>query len=126
MKKILAIFLLLVYAASAFGIAVNYHYCNGHLTNVTVVNLGNHNCNCNPDGSSEGCCKDKMIYLKGDNHKSSQISFIPSQTNFAGDVPAYTSLFSYKEFFSEPTLLYHFVKPEYPQPIFILNSVFKI
>ncbi len=128
MKKIFAIFLLLIYTASASGIAVNYHYCDGQLTHVALLNFGGHGgCKCNSSDMPQGCCKDKMLFLKGSDHKSSPVSFVALPGNFTIDVPATdNTLLLHKEFCIISDLTFDFVRQKSPQPIFLLNSVFRI
>lgn len=128
MKKIITILLLFIYSVSALGIAVNYHYCQGDLSNVTVLNFGgNGGCECNPSGMPPGCCKDKMLYLKGDDHKSSPVSITFLPGNFAIDLPVlhYTLLLP-KEFCIISYLNFDFVRQKSTQSLFLLNNVFRI
>lgn len=128
MKKIIIIFLLLIYTGSAFGITVDYHYCSGHLTHVTVLNFGaKGGCKCNSSEMPKGCCKDKMLYMKGDEHKSSPISFTNLQSNIVIDIPAaQVALLLHKEFFVAPDLTFDFAKQKSPPSIFLLNGAFRI
>jgi len=74
-KKIIVILLLFVYSASAFSIAINSHYCQGHLTKISVLNFGGHRgCNCNPKDMPKGCCKDKLHFTKVNIHKGAQVN----------------------------------------------------
>jgi hypothetical protein len=128
MKKIIIIFLLFIYTATAFGIAINYHYCGGHLSGVKVLNFGgNGGCKCNPANMPKDCCKDKMLYFKGDNHKSSTVSVIVLPGSFAIDVPVTTNtLLLHKEFCIPAVLTFGFVRQKSPQPLFLINNVFRI
>jgi len=128
MKKIFAIFLLLIYTGSAFGIAVDYHYCSGHLTHVTILNFGTQgDCKCNSSEMPQGCCKDKMLYLKGSEHKSSPISFSTLAGSFEIDIPVTNNTpLLHKEIFIGSDLTPDFVKQKSSPPIFLLNGVFRI
>ena len=128
MKKIITILLLFIYSVSALGIAVNYHYCQGHLSNVTILNFdSNSGCKCNPSDMPPGCCNNKMLYLKGDDHKSSPVSITVSPGSFAIDVPViqYTQLLP-KEFCIISHITYDFGRQKSTQLLFLLNSVFRI
>ncbi|MBU2045866.1 MAG: hypothetical protein KJ712_03945 [Bacteroidetes bacterium] len=71
MKKLLAVFLLIAYSAAASGVTLNYHYCGEQLSNVSLINFSNKVvCLCNPDMMPKGCCQDKVVYHKTDNHKN--------------------------------------------------------
>lgn len=128
MKKILTIFLILIYSGSALGVVVDYHYCGTHLTNSTILNFGGHaGCKCNPAGMPEGCCKDKIICMKGDNHRSSQFSFVALPGSFPVAVPElHSTPLLHPAFFIAPALTLCFVKQKYPQHLFLLYSVFRI
>lgn len=128
MKKIITILLLFIYSVSALGIAVNYHYCQGDLSNVTVLNFGgNGGCVCNPSDMPPDCCKDKMLYLKGDDHKSSPVSITVLPFSLAIDVPViHYTLSLPKEFCIISHLTFDFVRQKSTQPLFLLNSVFRI
>lgn len=128
MKKIITIFLLFIYTATAFGIAVNYHYCGGHLSGIKVLNFGSDDgCKCNPADMPKDCCKDKMLYFKGDNHKSSTVSDIALPGSLAGDIPlTQATLLLPKEFRSISVLTFDFVRQKSPQPLFLLNGVIRI
>lgn len=77
MKKIFAIFLLLIYTGSGFGIPVDFHYCKGQLTGVALVNFGAHSgCGCNDSKKPMNCCKDKIFCNKADKHNTNQTDAI--------------------------------------------------
>lgn len=127
MKKIFAIFLLLIYTGSAFGIAVDYHFCNGQLTDVSLLHFSDHTgCKCNPSDMPKGCCKDKMVFLKGNDHKSSSIVYPTSTPGFTIDVPLSDNTLLSKEFFVAPNPSFEYVKQKFSPPLFLLNSVFRI
>jgi len=69
MKIMIAISLLILYTSSAFGIAVNFHYCDNHISKISVLNFGGHpGCNCNPHGGPMSCCKDVVNCCLSDKH----------------------------------------------------------
>ncbi len=81
MKKLIAIFLLTFYTATTFGVTLNFHYCGGHLNQVSLLSLSNKVvCSCGLGTMSKGCCQDKVVYQKTDKHKTVQQSF--TFTNF--------------------------------------------
>jgi len=126
MKKIFAIFLLLIYTGSAFGIGVDYHYCDGQLTHIAILNFGDHrSCKCSGSDMPIDCCKDKMLFMKGDDHNPS-LSFVALPGSFVIDVPVHNTLLLPKEFRVISDLTFYFVRQKSPQPLFLLNSVFRI
>jgi hypothetical protein len=130
MKKIVSIFLLIIYTVSAFGITVDYHYCNGHLTHIGILNFHKSGgCNkCNSSDIPPGCCKDKMLFMKGDIHKLSTVSSIAFPGNFANDVPViHNILLLHKKFCIISDITFDYVKQISSQPpLFLLNNVFRI
>ena len=130
MKKILAIFLLVIYTSTALGgVIVNLHYCNGQLAHVSLLNFGGKSgCSCDPNSMPKDCCKDKMLYNKVDNHQTVQESHNVNIISFTADLPPLNILYG-------PTLqgcanfFDNFSNDERrscPQPIYLLNRVFRI
>jgi hypothetical protein len=66
-KKVIALFVLIIYGFSTFGAAVNFHYCCGKLDKINFIRLTQKSC-CKMAGGhaqeNKGCCKDKSISLK--------------------------------------------------------------
>lgn len=119
---------MLIYSASAFGIMVNYHYCGDHLTSSTVVNFGSGGgCKCNPEEMPAGCCKDKLICVKGDTHEASQLSFAALPGSFVVEVPAvYEVMEIHATITATQPISRWSVKSIHVRPLFLLNSVFRI
>jgi hypothetical protein len=78
MRKFIAIILMLVYANVGFATAINFHFCKGHLSKVSLVNVKFHSsCCCKTNSMADDCCKDKILISKSDNHQSQICSFLP-------------------------------------------------
>ena len=129
MKKLIAIFLLTVYTVTAFGVAINYHYCNNHLTQVTFLTFGGKSgCACHQNAASKGCCKDVTVYKKAGNHKTSQESYTINTISFTPCLPPVNELHNraipginyISDIFSDN------VRRCCLQPIYILIRVFRI
>ena len=126
MKKIVAIFFLIVYVSTAFGTAINYHYCKGHLTKISVLNFGGHGgCNCNPKDMPKDCCKDKLLYEKADNHRAIQTVQIVEPISFEAESPTLDEKITVRSVFNSVTI-YNSDQRSHPNPIFLLNRVFRI
>jgi hypothetical protein len=69
LKKIVSIFLLLLYVNAAFGIGLACHYCGERLVNVKLLGLGHEACKCTTGQMNRGCCQDKTFFCKTDQHK---------------------------------------------------------
>ena len=96
MKKLIAVFLLTLYTASTFGVTLNFHYCGGRLNHVSVLNLVDKGiCSCNQDTMPKGCCNDKKVSCKTDNHKNLIESFSFNEIGFAYHLPAITDHINY-------------------------------
>ena len=126
MKKIAAIFLLTVYVSTAFGTAINYHYCKGHLTKISVLTFGGHGgCSCNPTDMSKDCCKDKLKYEKADNHNIFQAVQISKLISLSVEPPLEYTHTSVTVIEASVT-----INPpdqrSHPDAIFLLNRVFRI
>jgi hypothetical protein len=128
-KKLWAIFLLIVYTSTALGASVNFHFCNGHLAHVSVLNFGGKTgCSCNPDAMPKGCCKDKLIYSQTDKHNSNPASYTISSISFVPELPPVTNLLDLGLY--SPALnsdnSYKYVRRSFPDPIYLLIRVFRI
>ncbi len=129
MKKIWVILLLIIYTSAALGATINFHFCNGHISHVLVLNFGGKTgCACNPDVMPKGCCEDKLIASKADNHNSIQavytikkISFVPElpPVNNLPDLVLYSTTLNTDNF-------QNYVRRRCPDPIYLLNRVFRI
>lgn len=125
-KKIVAIFFLIVYISTAFGTAINYHYCQGQLTKISILNFGGDGgCNCNPKDMPKDCCKDKLIYEKADNHRTIQTVQIIEPISFDAESPTLDAQIIFKPV-SNSVTIYNSDQRSYPNPIFLLNRVFRI
>ncbi|MBN8836156.1 MAG: hypothetical protein J0I09_02775 [Sphingobacteriia bacterium] len=127
MKKLIAISLFVIYAMSVSGMAINFHYCHGKLSKVSLVSFGQvKGCGCNPKDMPKDCCKDKQFSQKTEKHNTAQsvslndfISFItvlPPSENL--DIPLISG--GYNSTYT------HICKRSCPQPIFLLNRNFRI
>ena len=126
MKKIAAIFLLTVYVSTAFGTAINFHYCKGHLTKVSILNFGSHDkCNCNPTDVPKDCCKDKLKYEKADNHNIVQAVQI-SELIFLAVEPSLEYTYASIKIIEASVTMNPPDQRSHPDSIFLLNRVFRI
>ena len=126
MKKIAAIFLLTVYVSTAFGTAINFHYCKGHLTKVAVLNFGGHGgCDCNPKDMPKDCCKDKLKYEKADNHNIVQAVQISELVSLAVE-PRLDYIHDSIKVIEASLAIDPPGQRSQLDPIFLLNRVFRI
>lgn len=115
-KKVLTIFLLLIYSITNAGTTLNLHYCMGELMNINLFHSQIDKCpKCGMKKSnSSGCCRDEKKIVLSSFHNQAKLSNFESKIIF-NVLPA--PLFSYWE----PTLYIKeiiFRKPEiHPPPI---------
>ena len=70
MKKVSAIFLILVFLIANSGVAVSSHWCGGKLASIDFFSDGEHNCKCGNKPMKPNCCKDKTLHLKANDNLS--------------------------------------------------------
>ena len=90
MKKIISILLLVLYTSTSFAITINVHYCGGKYSGVSLANFGGAvHCSCGTHNCTHrGCCSNKTICAKTDNHKTVQQYWVnPNLSDFT--VPVY-------------------------------------
>ncbi len=64
MKKLFAIFLMLVYGVTSFGMTLHMHYCCGNLDKVSFSPKEIKTCKSTATIHSAGCCNNKNLELK--------------------------------------------------------------
>lgn len=71
MKKLIAIFLLLVYSFTAYGITISRHFCRGNAKETAVVNFSHSpKCCCAETGMPDNCCNDELKKADTDDHNA--------------------------------------------------------
>ncbi len=71
MRKFIAIVFLLIYANVGLAMAINFHFCSGHLSQVSLIKIGFHSaCCCKTKSMAGECCKDELVLVKADNHQA--------------------------------------------------------
>ena len=125
-KKILTIVLILVYSLSAFGMSVKYHYCMDRLTSISMDFGVHQDCKCNTSANTEGCCKDKVLCFKGDNHKVYQILQSNPMEGLQIEPPVSLAISLFKDQKEAFYLPGEIVQDNSPHPLFLLNRTFRI
>jgi hypothetical protein len=80
-KKIIAIFFLVIYSFTSIGATLHEHYCMNEYVGTTMWKAENEKCGkcgMKEDASKKGCCKDeqKEFKLKTDHQKASIAEFV--------------------------------------------------
>jgi hypothetical protein len=82
MKKLLVIFLMLVYGLSSTGATLYLHYCCGKLDNISFSSTGKKNCPANAV-TAKGCCDSKHVELKVKGDQEPAAKWILTQTELS-------------------------------------------
>ncbi len=84
MKKVVSIFLSILFLASAIGINIHSHYCGGKLESVGVIKKKS----CCDDEKSmpENCCKNETNYVKVNSDYSPAFEFHLAKTTFSSAI----------------------------------------
>jgi hypothetical protein len=76
MKKSIAIFLLLVYSFTAYGITISKHFCRGTAKETAIVNFSHQaKCCCAETGMPDNCCNDEIKKAETDDHNAAAAFF---------------------------------------------------
>lgn len=128
MKKLISIFLLTIYTSIAFGITINFHYCGDHLAKVSLLNIGGQvGCGCNPGDMPKDCCKDNLIVQKADNHRVvQQVSIVDFVSFSIEPSPSYNNYASTLRDGCDFEFTSNGSRRSCPDPIYLLNRVFRI
>ena len=130
MKRLTAILFLLIYATTAFGITIDFHYCQGRMVKSALLNISEKpGCCCKQDFSgsmAKDCCNDEIKVSKTDSHKTAQSTTAP-------DLPEHEALTHFLTYLilpgqvSLPIAQTIFPKPERdPEPVYLLCCVFRL
>lgn len=78
MRKFIAIVFLLVYTNVGLAMAINFHFCSGHLSQVSLIKTDFHSgCCCKTKSMANDCCKDEVVLVKPDTHQSQTALALP-------------------------------------------------
>ncbi len=127
MKKIIAIFLLLIFLISNTGLAITAHYCGGKLSAIIFLSINHHSCKCGKKAMKKDCCKDKIVMIKSTTNsiKSQLIVKTPNSTQFLGFLYNKAAITPIK-IDSEVSKLYSLPPYKPKAPIYLLDGVFRI
>ena len=128
MKKIITILLLLIYAASAVGISIKFHYCHEQLAKVSFQNFGGYkSCRCNPQDVPKDCCKDELKYQKSESHRTVQPLQIVELVSCPAEPPVFADYIMIPRIDKDnSSFVFHEVRRSRPEPIYLLIRVFRI
>ena len=75
MKKLLVLFLLMVYTAAGNGTALSIHFCMGDYSGMSLEHKESPSCGKCGMEDREGCCHDQLQIIKFDSQASKPASF---------------------------------------------------
>ena len=82
MKKLLSIFLLLIYTATSSGTVMSAHFCMGELAGISIGEKQQEACGyCGMEDA--GCCHDLLQVVKLDNSQLEKTSTFSVENNFS-------------------------------------------
>jgi len=124
LKKIVIIFLLMVYGLSSSGMTLQFHYCCGKLKSIQLSAVTEKQCGMKHSMFNKPCCNDKQVEfkLKGD-QKSEQAKFV----FFVPPCPEKPEVFLIFQPVSSASLIPEiFTPPPLTNPLYILHCVYRI
>jgi len=126
-KKLLSILLIVVYATSVLGITIKYHYCCGHLANISPSPFQEQKmCGCSANVMAQDCCKDELRLNKNDNRQIPP-ALIEGAFSFTVEAPILYSYYFIPRlnggYLQSST---NFSQRHCSPPLFLLFSVFRI
>lgn len=115
MKRILSIFILLLYTLASSGVGIQTHWCGKKISHIKVVFTDKHSCPCGSKKMKADCCKDKIEYLKvTSSHQGSSLSQVNIQIT---DLFILSSIFTDCSVFTK-SKAYNFSQDHAPPLIF--------
>jgi hypothetical protein len=128
LKKPAAIFLLIIYAATAFGVVVQFHFCDQVFTNISISGVcGKHGCSGNAIMAKD-CCMTKSICLQINSQRVEQQPFVLTQKFQQTDLVASPDPFIITRVASAyiPLFFINRCRRNCPTPIYLIDRVFRI
>jgi hypothetical protein len=129
MKKLIAIFLLLVYSFTAYGITISRHFCRGNAKETAVVNFFHPvKCCCAETGMPDDCCNNEIKKADTDDHNATANVLFDTQPQFHlfdhGFLRLQLLLFAKSANTNEQFVLEN--SPPNRLPLFLVLQVFRI
>ncbi len=92
MKRLVYILFLAFYVSASTGIAVNIHYCSGHVEFVELI-IVDGKCSCGDKGNADDCCDDETFFFQLDQAQqlTKNLKAMSSRTNFSEIFSFYTA-----------------------------------
>jgi hypothetical protein len=123
-KKLFAILMIMLYAASSTGATVQLHYCCGKLKSIKLSSAPVKDCGNKKMMGTKPCCETKQV--SGKNQDQQEVYTVLLSDKAPAELPVfYTDLKPLKVYapIDEPAV---HSSPPHTQSLFILNCVFRI
>lgn len=91
MKKLVTVFMMFLYMASAMGFSFSLHYCGGHYKQLCFTSDTEEGC-CGESEHKSNCCEDKVISAKYKDDHTAYAKIILPKMFFADAAPVYPSI----------------------------------
>lgn len=128
MKKVTAIFLLLLFLITNSGVAVNVHWCGGKLSSIDFFANGEHKCKCGKKAMKPNCCKDKTSHLKANDElsKANHFAYKISIPTFLFTLIKQSEIAPLAHLQYEASTFYYLPPFKPKVPIYLLDGAFLI
>jgi hypothetical protein len=129
MKRLIAILFFVIYAATAFGMTIDFHYCQGKLIKSSILNLSEApTCCCLEMAKpmSDDCCNDEIKIFKADNHKTVSGIVAMSSIQYALIPPVPHLLITHSSLQTQPSIISYCSVKRNPDRIYLLYRVFRL
>ena len=126
MKRTLAAILSIIYFCISSGFVMSVHYCMGKVSKVNIEIVSSNKCGCGTK-ETKGCCKTESKFVKlADTHQATYADV--SVVNPFHIIPAFYTTSNSTVVSINTKLAFNNYSPPIisPQPIYILNCVFRI
>ncbi len=129
MKKIIAKILMILYVIPLIGISITVHYCGGEISSISWFQTQDDKCDCGSEKMKGDCCQDKSFTFIAnfEQIKSNKISDEVFNVVFF-ELPKVEQIFKHFDVsrLSQRKLYWQHPPNLYTDPLFILNSVYRI
>jgi hypothetical protein len=116
-----------IYAGGAAGIAIKFHYCQGRLANVSILNFDSKpSCPFNASHVPKGCCKDQLFWQSLEKHNFVEAVSVTELSLLFIGLASENYAFNRKTDSSYHKYLQISPIRRCPEPIYLLNRVLLI
>ncbi len=129
MKKIAAIFILVMYLVPALGFSMTTHFCGGELASISFYNTTDNTCTCGNEMMSSDCCKNIIMHAEFSDSQDKAPTVTLDLLKAAKDLGVlHTFVFCFSYVLPEPVATIHPHPPDNKpdNPLYLRHQVFRI